>query len=192
MSIGYNQTAPPTGSVLLPLNYELVPFSCHFELSRTRDIGEGPPYLLSVTFDVEVDSSQQPVTWSQASGPTPSLSAHPSTSTASTISHTTVAATFSVSTPNPGLNDSAKAGIGVGVTLGVLSLVIVTAIILWRCKRKGTMQPVDRGQDLDEINFAKSQAGNSEMPAEAAVHEMHGSLIAASRLNHAGELEAPS
>lgn len=151
--------SPPTGSVLLPLNYELVPFSCHFELSRTRDIGEGPPYLLSVTFDVEVDSSQQPVTWSQASGPTPSLSAHPSTSTASTISHTTFAATFSASTPNPGLNDSAKAGIGVGVTLGVLSLVIFTAIILWRRKRKGTMQPVDRGQDLDEINFAKSQAG---------------------------------
>ena len=104
----------------------------------------------------------------------------------------TVAATFSASTQNPGLNDSAKAGIGVGATLGVLSLVIITAIILWCCKRKGTIQPVDRGQDLDEDNFAKSQAGYSEMPAEAAVHEMHGSPIAASRLNHAGELEALS
>ena len=141
---------------------------------------------------MEVDSSQQPVTWSQASGPTPSLSAHSSTSTASTTSHTTVAATFSASTPNPGLNDSAKTGIGVGVTLGVLSLVIITAIILWRRKRKGTMQLVDRGQDSDEDNFAKIQAEYSEMPAEAVVHEMHGSPIAASRLNHAGELEALS
>ncbi len=61
----YNQTAPATGSLKSPLNYALEPFSCHFELSRLPALGLGPPYVMSGTINIAIDSNAMPRTWSQ-------------------------------------------------------------------------------------------------------------------------------
>ena len=90
-AIVYNQTAPATGSLTFPLNYALEPFSCHFELSRQPAVGLGPPYVMSGTINIAIDSDAKPMTWSQDT---------PNVSTASTGIHES-SAPESTASPTP-------------------------------------------------------------------------------------------
>lgn len=95
----YNKTAPATGGLLFPLNYALEPFHCSFEVSRQPAVGRGPPFAMSGTFNVAIESTAKPVTWSQNTG-------NPSTAStgtkASTGPESTASPTPSTSTATPG------------------------------------------------------------------------------------------
>ena len=212
----YNKTAPATGSLEFPLNYALEPFSCHFELSRQPAVGQGPPYALSGTFDVAIDSNAKPVTWSQNTGnsSTASTGTNTNTSPQSTASPTpsepTSAKSTESSTPEPtagtkasesnGLSQGAKAGIGVGVTLGVLAFVAAAAgFFMLRRRRKNisTRQTENYNPQIDESfappqrnapGYATSKMSLSEMPGNEKVHEKDSDPVAKQTI---GELEAP-
>ena len=200
----YNQTALATGSLEFPLNYALVPFSCHFELSRQPAVGLGPPYALSGTFNVAIESDAKPVTWSQNTGNSSTASTGTNTSTdpESTVSPTpssrsTAGAQASGSN---GLSQGAKIGIGVGVALGVLALIAAAvAFYLLRWRRKLSKRQIESSRlELDTQNFATphpnateyaaSKAAWSEMPVDEKVHEKDSAPVATGTL---GELEAP-
>lgn len=67
MSIAYNSSVAPTGSALIPLNYDTLEFICHFELSPTPEVGLGPPYVNSGNFEVMVNDSKKPMLWTNTS-----------------------------------------------------------------------------------------------------------------------------
>ena len=192
--IVYNKTAPATGSREFPLNYALEPFSCHFELSRQPAVGLGPPYAMSGTFNVAIQSDAKPITWSQSSG-------SPSTASTSTSTGTPAESTASP-TPSPspttgqhssgssGLSSGAKAGIGVGVALGVSALIAAAAAFFWLRRRKhaktapaGTARP-----EVEVQKYDVSKYGRSEMSADEQVHEKDSVPVAMQTI---GELEAP-
>ena len=205
----YNKTAPATGSLDFPLNYALEPFSCHFELSRLPAVGQGPPYAMSGTFTVVIQSNERPVTWSQAIGnPSPSnispsassTGSRPTTSSTSTPSPESTAGTTTAS-QSSGLRQGAKIGVGVGVALGALALIVAAAgglFVLRRRRRMGTGQPGSYNPHLGARNYAAPQANGpgyaagksewSELPANTQVHEKDSDPVAATRM---GELEAP-
>lgn len=202
----YNKTAPATGSLLFPLNYALEPFNCHFELSRQPAVGRGPPYAMSGTFNVVLESTVKPVTWSQNTGSssTASTGTNASTDPESTASPTS---TPSTSTPvsqasgSSGLSQGTRIGIGVGVALGVLALIASNAATLYWLRRRRnnakmttTMAPTDTyGSQLlakQRQTFASCQMIRSELAADSSVHEKDSAPVA-TNMDTIGELEAP-
>lgn len=194
----YNQTAPATGSLDFPLNYALEPFSCHFELSRQPAVGLGPPYALSGTFNVDIESNAKPVTWTRN---TETSSTASTSTTASTNQTSTTSSTPSAkSSGSSSLSQGAKAGIGVGVALGVLALIAAAAAFFVFRGRKNarmaqteTYKPHPDAQNYaiphqDAQNDATSTPGWSEMPANHKGHEKGSEPVAMKDL---GELEAP-
>lgn len=200
----YNQTAPATGSLEFPLNYALEPFSCHFELSCQPAVGLGPPYALSGTFNVQIESNSKPVTWSQNTGTssTTSTSTNSSTNPESTASPTPAAksTTETRASGSSGLSEGAKIGIGVGVTLGALALIAAAAAsyVLRRQKNAKMVQTETNKPHLDAQSYAvphhgaqdyaTSKPGWSELPVDHKVHEKDSMPVATNEL---GELEAP-
>ena len=189
--IAINKTAPATGNQLVglsqifPLGYAPEPFSCHFELSRQAQVGQGPPYALSKDFYVAIDNNAKPVTWSPG---TVNASA---TSTASSASPTPTSHTSGSSS---GLSQGAKIGIGVGVALGVLALIAAAAAFFWlRRRRNARMAATDNvygayGSQVPVEKYGSSKMVRSEMPADSQVHEKDSAPVA---MNTIGELEAP-
>lgn len=201
----YNSTAPATGSLDFPLNYALEPFSCHFELSRQPAVGLGPPYALSGTFNVAIESNAKPVTWSQntATASTASTSTSASTNPPSTASSTPrpESTSGSEASGSNSLSQGAKIGLGVGVALGVLALIAAAAagfFVLRRRRNMSTRQPGGGRPEMDARNlappypnatgYAASQPGWSEMPVDGKVHEKDSTPVT---LQTRGELEAP-
>lgn len=198
----YNQTAPATGSLEFPLNYALEPFSCHFELSRQPAVGLGPPYALSGTFNVAIESNAKPVTWSQNTGnsSTASTGTNASSDPESTASPTPSSKTTAVAqaSGSNGLSQGAKIGIGVGVALGVLALIAAGAAfyVLRRRRNKSVRSTENYRPELDAQNlatphapeYATSQQGWSEMPVDKRVYEKDSDPVAT---RTTGELEAP-
>ncbi|CAD6587312.1 MAG: hypothetical protein ASARMPREDX12_002804 [Alectoria sarmentosa] len=200
----YNQTAPATGSLDFPLNYALEPFSCHFELSRKPAVGLGPPYAMSGTFKVQIQSNSKPVTWSQNTGTssTTSTSTNSRTKPESTASPSPSAksTTETKASGNSGLSEGAKTGIGVGVALGALALIAAAATfyVLRRQKKAKTIQTETNKPHLDAQSYAvphhgaqdyaTSKPGWSELPVGHKVHEKDSMPVA---MNELGELEAP-
>ncbi|CAF9913578.1 MAG: hypothetical protein ALECFALPRED_008914 [Alectoria fallacina] len=198
----YNQTAPATGSLDFPLNYALEPFSCHFELSRQPAVGLGPPYALSGTFNVQIDSNSKPVTWSQNTGTL--LTASTSTISSTNPKSTASPSPSANSTPqtkasgSSGLSEGAKIGIGVGVTLGALALIAAAAAfyVLRRQKNAKMVQTETNKPHLDAQSYAvhgaqdyaTSKPGWSELPVDHKVHEKDSMPVATNEL---GELDAP-
>ena len=197
--IAINKTAPATGSQLVglsqifPLGYAPEPFSCHFELSRKAQVGQGPPYALGKDFYVAIDNDAKPVTWSQG---TVNASA---TSTASSASKSAESTASPTPTPqasgsSSGLSQGAKIGIGVGVALGVLALIAAAAAFFWlRRRRNARMAATDNtygahGSQLPNEKYGSSKIIRSEMPADSQVHEKDSAPVA---MNTIGELEAP-
>ncbi len=200
----YNQTAPATGSLEFPLNYALEPFSCHFELSRQAAVGLGPPYTLSGTFNVAIESDAKPVTWSQNTGnsSTASTGTNASSDPESTASPTPSSkpAAVAQASGSNGLSQGAKIGIGVGVALGVLALIAAGAAfyVLRRRRHKSVRQTESYRLELDAQNlatphpdapeYATSKQGWSEMPVDKRVYEKDSDPVA---MRTIGELEAP-
>lgn len=200
----YNQTAPATGSLEFPLNYALEPFSCHFELSPHPAVGLGPPFAMSGTFNVAIESNAKPVTWSQNTGnsSTASTGTNASTNPEATASPTpssTSTAGAQASGSN-GLSQGAKIGIGVGVALGVLALIVTAAgfLILRRRRDISKNKMDDYKPHLAAHNhatphsnapqYAASKAGWAEMSGDGRVHEKDSTPVAPQLI---GELEAP-
>ncbi|KAF6231713.1 hypothetical protein HO173_010015 [Letharia columbiana] len=200
----YNQTAPATGSLDFPLNYALDPFSCHFELSRQPAVGLGPPYALSGTFNVAVESNAKPVTWSQNTGTSSTADTGPSASTnaQSTASSTTSpeSTAGAEASGSNGLSQGAKIGLGVGVALGVLALIAAAAgFFMLRRRRNSSTRRTENGishpgdQNLatphpNAPGYATSKPGWSEMPGDVKVHEKDSVPVPRQTI---GELEAP-
>ncbi|KAH6714058.1 hypothetical protein BKA61DRAFT_55400 [Leptodontidium sp. MPI-SDFR-AT-0119] len=87
-------------------------------------------------------------------------------------------------TQPPGLSTGAKAGIGVGVAIGVLTLLLLGALLLWRRRRKAktdqtpvtnqTPYGVDTKQELDGTSYAIPRVENTSPPvAELEASEAH-------------------
>ena len=215
----YNKTAPATGSLEFPLNYALEPFNCHFELSRQAAVGLGPPFAMSGTFNVAIESNAKPVTWSQNTGnsstastgtnaskdpgttasPTPSstTTAEPQTSGSSDLTQGGTPASGS-----SGLSSGAKVGIGVGVALGVLALIAAAAAFFLLRRRKHartTSTPNEHYRtELPASNSTPGKFGSFEMPTAEKVHEKDGTGEIVHEKDSApvatqtiGELEAP-
>lgn len=200
----YNQTAPATGSLEFPLNYALEPFSCHFELSPHPAVGLGPPFAMSGTFNVAIESNAKPVTWSQNTGNSSTAStgtnASPNPeSTASPTPSSTSAAGAQVS-GSSGLSQGAKIGLGVGVALGGLALIVAAAgfFVLRRRRNTSTNKTGNYKSRLAARNhatphstgpqYASSKQGWAEMPGHDRVHEKDSTPVAPQMM---GELEAP-
>ena len=195
--IAINKTAPATGSQLVglsqifPLGYAPEPFSCHFELSRKAQVGQGPPYALGKDFYVAIDNDAKPVTWSQG---TVNASATNTASSASTNSTASPTPTPQASGSSSGLSQGAKIGIGVGVALGALALIAAAAAFFWlRRRRNARMAATDNtygayGNQLPSEKYGSSKLVRSEMPADSQVLEKDSAPVA---MNTIGELEAP-
>lgn len=192
----YNHTAPATGSLEFPLNYALEPFSCHFELSRQPAVGLGPPYAMSGSFDVAIQSNAKPVIWTKNSG-------NSSTASTSTNASTDPQSTTS-STPSPestagtkasgssGLSQGAKIGVGVGVALGILALIAAAAgfFMLRRRRNMTTRQPGTQSLTTpprEGLGYGTNKLERSEMPVDGQVHEKDSVPV-----RTIGELEAPA
>lgn len=127
----YNLTAPTTGGLDFTLNYALEPFSCHLEHSRQAAVGLGPSYALSRIFNVDIESNAKLVTWRKSTGnsSTASSGTDASTNPESTASPTPSATTTAgvKASGSSVLSQGARAGVGIGVAMGVLALIAAAA-----------------------------------------------------------------
>lgn len=185
MSIAYNSSVAPTGSALIPLNYDTLEFICHFELSPTPEVGLGPPYVNSGNFEVMVNDSKKPMLWTNTSDSalTASASGSAGTSGRATVAPTQITngpestPTSSSSavkvTASRGLSGGAIAGIAVGVILSSVALITVFALLLFRHRRH---KRIITGDNTSVYwNFARSPEGQVEIAGDHVNAEKEGS-----------------